>query len=57
MIYFVQWLLDTVSNCIENSSRLSNVGSIAKGLEHYGPVSWSHIIIMICIPTNHDRDR
>ena len=21
------------------------------------PVSWSQIIIMICIPTNHDRDR
>ena len=30
---------------IENSSRLSYVGSIAKGFEHYGPVSWSQIIV------------
>ena len=25
---------------------MSNVGSIAKGLEHYGPVSWSQIIMI-----------
>ena len=26
---------------------LGNVGSIAKGLEHYGPVSWSQIIMYL----------